>query len=129
LGLSKKSGQYSRISEIRSVNGEINWKECAHLSRRAIVAAMMVTAEKNKEAARKFWTDVRDGEMKKGDPSRTLRDFLIGYSVDRGRGSQYSKKATEREMYRKCLVGWNAFRKGTTTALKVFNDSAPKIEK
>jgi len=110
-------------------NGKIDWKECAHLNRRAVVAAMMVTAEKNKEGGRKFWIDVKDGETKKSEPSRTLRDFLIGYSIDHGRGSQYSKKATEREVYRKCLVAWNAFRKGTTTALKVYNDSVPKIER
>ncbi len=117
------------VFSIFSTNGKIEWKDCAHMKRRAVIAAMMNTAEKNREAARKFWTDIRDGEVKKTDPSRTLRDFLLGYSVDHGRGSQYSKKATEKEVYRKCLVAWNAFRKNTTTSLKVFNDSKIKIEK
>jgi hypothetical protein len=117
------------VFSIFCLNGKIDWKECSHLARRSVVAAMMMTAEKNREAARKFWIDVRDGEVKKAEPARTLRDFLIGYSIDHGRGSQYSKKATEREVFRKCLVAWNAFRKRTTTALKVYNDSIPKIEK
>lgn len=119
------------IFSIFSVNGKIDWKDCSHISRRVVIAAMMVTAEKNREAARNFWTDVRDGvDVKKTDAARTLRDFLMGFSIDHGRGSQYSKKATEKEVYRKCLVGWNAFRKNISTALKVFNGAKPlKIEK
>lgn len=119
------------VFSIFSVNGKIDWKECSHLSRRATVAAMMITAEKNREAARIFWTEIRDGiHSKKSDPAKTVRDFLLRYSIDHERGSQYSKKATEKEVYRKCLVGWNAFRKGTTTSLKLFNDSKSfKIER
>ena len=109
-------------------NGKLAWKECKHLARRSVVAAVMATWEKHKEQAKIFWIKVKDGDdCKKGDPAMVLRDFLRDTSVDTGRGSQYSKKATEKEVYKKCIVAWNAHRRGDPTQLKIYNGTIPKI--
>jgi hypothetical protein len=117
------------IYSIFSLKGKIDWKTSRHLSRRSVVGAMIKTAEKARDDSRKFWINVRDGEnFCKGKADKSLRDFLISYSVNHGRGAQYSRKFNDKDIFRKCIVAWNAFRRGESTQLKIFNGlTDPKI--
>lgn len=105
--------------------------ESKHLRRGAIIAAMIVTYKKNHGDAETFWEEVRDGENLKGaSPSLKLRNYLLSTRTDVGRGANapsLNKAASNHEMYSKCIVAWNAFRKNDPTSLKYFpNKDVPK---
>lgn len=93
-----------------------------HLMRGPVVHAILLTYEKSQTDSNVFWRQVRDGEgLKKSDPSKCLRDFLLGTSVGFGRGVADVKKVSLHEMTAKCVTAWNAFRKGTNTDLKYYS--------
>ncbi|MDD5722682.1 MAG: hypothetical protein PHY29_02955 [Syntrophales bacterium] len=92
-----------------------------HLRRGPVVSAMLMTWEKNQEQCREFWSDVRDGEnLKRSMAAYKLRDYLLSTNISRGMGARMSRSVTVREMLSKCIVAWNAYRKGESTALKYF---------
>lgn len=91
-----------------------------HLQRMAVAAAMIVTHGVDRCAAEEFWAGVRDGELlRKSDPRSVLRDALLRGVVRRSTGSD-SQSYSQRELYAKCIHGWNAWRSGKSTSLKFY---------
>jgi hypothetical protein len=106
--------------------------EYRHLARGAVVAAMIMTLRKDAAEAETFWEEVRDGENLRGNsPSLRLRNYLLSTTIGVGRGvtsPSLNAAASNREMYGKCIVAWNAYRRGDPTALKFYADKPlPKI--
>lgn len=100
-----------------------NASSARHIIRSPVVAAMMQTRRANADAAATFWSAVRDGDMlKKSDPAYKLREFLLRSKVKSSSGSRDTEVVDQRTMYGKCIVAWNAYRTGNTTALKYFSD-------
>ncbi len=65
----------------------------------------------------------------RNDPTRTLARFLIR-AVVAGSNVKSKEMTTTREMYVKCLLAWNAHRRGDTTSLAYHaNAEIPKILK
>lgn len=95
-------------------------KGTRHLFRGGVAAAMFKTYEKAKGASKEFWTLVRDESGPDNrSPDRVLAKYLVRTTVATGRGVQPGKAcASTREMYVKCIHGWNAWRKNSTTDLK-----------
>lgn len=92
-------------------------REYSHVHRGPAMAGMLATFEKNAKKAIEFWTSVRDGTgfTDKDDPILTLRNALLTHAVSHGRGNITGKKAvTGEEMFRWCILCWNAFRRGET---------------
>lgn len=102
----------------------VSKKKHAHLQRQAVVAAMFASWMKAKQDATTFWTAVRDETGEKPTlPDRKLAKFLCTtgqYATGVGRKV---KTAGTREMYCKCLHGWNAWRKGESTNLNYYEDA------
>jgi hypothetical protein len=100
--------------------------ESKHLRRGAVVAAMMITFKKCSHDAEIFWEEVRDGEGLKGNsPSLKLRNYLLSTNCGFGRGvnaPSLNAAGSYREMYSKCIIAWNAYRRGDSTQLKFFAD-------
>jgi hypothetical protein len=93
-------------------------KRSAHLRRAAVVAAMLVTWTKAKKAADEFWSHVRDEDDADRDgASRVLARFLTRVGAKSDFALKGKKMVTFREMYVRCLHGWNAWRKGEDTKL------------
>lgn len=96
-----------------------------HIQRQPTAAAMFACWEKSRTAASTFWSAVRD---ETGDtpnlPDRKLARYLATVGVKAGRGAVRAKTVTVREMYAKCLHGWNAWRKGEPTDLRYYADAA-----
>jgi len=121
-----KEGDF--INEIISPNGTLPAKEIAHIRRVPVIKAMMLTWQKSQSDAMKFWLMVRDGEgLNKQMPAHRLRDFLQTHSIHGGRVGNPARVVTGHEMTSRCMVAWNAFRKGTPTDLKYIpNNPVPK---
>lgn len=105
--------------------------ESRHLRRGAVVSAMIVTFRKNHADAERFWEEVRDGEnLKANSASLKLRNYLMTTNTAIGRGVNapaLSAAASNQEMYAKCIIAWNAYRRGDSTQLKFFaNKETPK---
>jgi hypothetical protein len=93
---------------------------CKHIMRAPVTHAMFLTYRKAQKDTEIYWRNVRDGEnLRRKDPEFKVRDFLMTSNVSRGRGATGSKLriVDNHEMTSRCLIGWNAFRKGTTTNL------------
>lgn len=105
--------------------------ENKHLRRGAVVAAMFVTYRKCNADAETFWAEVRDGENLKGNsPTLKLRNYLLSTNTAVGRGvdaPSLNAAASNKEMYAKCIIAWNAYRRGDSTQLKFFaNKETPR---
>lgn len=106
-----------------------NAADSGFMFRIPVVIAMILSWKQNREAANEFWTSVKDGEnLKKSMPAYVLRSWLIRtniktYSI-KSQNMRVSGKdsAGRTETLAKCVVAWNAFRKGETTALKYYAD-------
>lgn len=103
-----------------------------HINRAAVIGAMFATFEKGVKNATEFWEAVREGLglTEKADPRHTLRNALMSASVALGSGSTTGKKAvSQEEMYRWCLLAWNAWReKRKLQQLKpVLGSPRPKV--
>jgi hypothetical protein len=99
-----------------------------HLTRVPVVAAMYGSWKKAQGKAKEFWEAVRDETgPKPNTPDRRLAKFLILNSVNSGRGAEhgklFSRKASPREFYVKCIHAWNAWRRGENTDLKFYKDA------
>lgn len=82
-----------------------------------IIAAAIKCFQKCPDDAMSFWVSVRDGEMlKKSDPAYKVRKHCEQEGCCAGRPNA-------RETHVKCIHGWNAFRRGTTTNLKYYIDA------
>lgn len=91
----------------------INRTPFKHLAKAPVVAAILKTYEANKKEAQAFWPRVRDGEMMSADaPEYRLRQYLLQGGVT----SQLSGR--RREVIAKCIMAWNAYRKGKATSLR-----------
>lgn len=105
--------------------------EVRHLRRGVVMAAMITTYQKNHTISKTFWTEVRDGEnLKSTSASLKLRNYLLSTACSVGRGvtaNNLNDPVSEREMFSKCIIAWNAYRKGDTTALRYYpNKPIPK---
>lgn len=96
-----------------------------HLVRGPVAAAMARTFFKCPKAANVFWRLVRDANT--GDPrspDRVLHKYLTTHSVSMGHGIKSRKSAAAaREIFVKCIHGWNAWRRGESTSLKYHPDA------
>ena len=102
---------------------------CRHILRAPVVWAFIKTFQKNEMDAEIFWRDVRDGaKLEKDSPALTLRNYLMSINAGPPRGFEPcaipKKISSTREIYVKCIHGWNAFREGRKTVLK-YTPSAP----
>ena len=96
-----------------------------HVMRGPVVCAMIATYEKSQKGTKEFWTDVIYAEgLTKTMPSYKLNRWLLTHSVARGRGAHKALIATEHEMVSRCIVAWNAYRKGASTKLQ-YSQSKP----
>lgn len=115
---------------VPSTQGSVN--HTRHLGRVPVVRAMLVTFRKNKAGADKFWRAVRDESAPdRDDPTRVLARYLVRSVIagGSGRGMAANKKLVDsRELYVKCLHGWNAWRSGESTNLNYYPRAAdPKV--
>lgn len=102
---------------------------CDFISRAAVCAAMLRTWEKNKEKSMSFWRQVRNGEdLKRYDPPKLLRDFLMSVTVNRGIGATSRTAVSNHEILYRSIGAWNNFRSGTQpNCIKFFpNREIPK---
>jgi len=98
-------------------------KHCQHLRRVPVVGAIRSCWNKSKSAALEFWKAVRDETGERPDcPDRTLAKWLTIMKVKNGAHGDVPAryKVFPREFYVKCLLGWNAWRKGEKTNLKYY---------
>lgn len=121
--LKKYIAEGNAINDILSC---VNSSENKHLRRSAVIAAMIVTFKKCSADAETFWEEVRDGEnLKSSSPTLKLRNYLLSTNTAFGRGvnaPSLNKAAGTREMYSKCIIAWNAYRREDSTQLKYFAD-------
>jgi len=93
-------------------------KEGQILERVPVVASMIETYRKNAKDAETFWCSVRDGEMLTREmPAWRLRAFLIDSMRPRRSLRKDYRAASAREIRHRCILAWNAFRKGESTRL------------
>lgn len=96
---------------------------CQHMTRAPVVRAMFDTWNKDKGIALDFWKMVKDGEnLSKEHPAMVLRNYLLTTGLTKSRTAK-SAIATTKEMYVKCIHGWNAYRAGKKTRLAYFQDA------
>lgn len=100
----------------------------AHILRGPVVAAMHHTWKKAKQDATKFWSEVRDESApNREETTRKLARFLLQCTM---KGSTERRNpVSNREMFARCLTGWNAWRKGEETALKYFPNAKLPVAK
>lgn len=107
--------------------GDNGWK-MAFIRRKAVVAAMFFTFEKNVEASAEFWGRVCDGMnfSSKTDPRYQLRNYLLthGHSDERG---PIAKVGYE-EMLCVCLNLWNHWRSGDEITTVKSVSERPKVK-
>lgn len=109
----------------------IDWVYCVlgthsqasrHMWRGAVVSAMYASWHKSKKASNEFWLAVRDGTGANPKvPDRVLNRYLLSHGVTANGGERKKRStavASTREMYVKCLHGWNAWRRNSQTDLK-----------
>ena len=95
-----------------------------HLIRTPVTSAMLKTYEKSKSASDEFWKLVRDETASQGTASRMLARFLIRSTVKNYQGGRPDSDIVSfREMYVRCVLAWNAWRRGQVTSLKYFPGS------
>jgi len=85
------------------------------LKRSSVIAAMLLTWDKDPKKATEFWEAVRDETgPSPEDPDRRLARFLVVTAVNRGPGSRRNmmNRVDTREMFVKTLKWWNAWREG-----------------
>ena len=107
----------------------VNTEESKQICQRSpVVAAMYLSWCKSVSDSTKFWTAVRDGSDSIGTPSRVLNKYLLKTTC-RVCGRLPGSKLVDdpSKMNVKCIHAWNAFRKNTTTDLKVFAGKRPAV--
>lgn len=109
------------MNELLSVDA----KDCIHIKRGPVAAAIAATFRKCQADAKKFWIDVRDGaNAVNTSPQRQLERYLLSVSIKskakfkRG-GEEIVKKIVDpSEVYARCILAWNAYRTNTATDLR-----------
>ncbi len=102
-----------------SIVSGVDQKASQHLRRSPVVAAMFRTWNKNKGASTEFWTLVRDATgAKPSCPDRVLNEFLKLNSLAGGDSRTSTRSIPRREMFVKCIHGYNAWKRGQPTNLK-----------
>lgn len=95
-----------------------------HLARMSVTGAMLGTWQKSKQQATEFWVAVRDETgANNSTPDRKLSRYLLTTSTGRGKGTQNVRHADDREIYVKCIHGWNAWRKQEPTNLQYYAEA------
>jgi hypothetical protein len=100
--------------------------------RQPVTAAMFATFEVNREGSDTFWKLVRNKEGVTEDlPQRRLWDYLSTTVLPGGGlGKKEKNVADVREIYVRCIHGWNAWRRGTTTRLTYYPEKPfPRVER
>lgn len=92
------------------------------LRKLSVAAAMFGCFKKSQKSCQEFWTAVRDETGPTPDlPDRKLGRFLVECSVRSSGINPVSRKIiTQKELYVKCIHGWNAWRSGEKTDLKYY---------
>ena len=98
----------------------VEGKDSAFLHRGAVVGSMFRMWLKSHAACREFWKLVKSGETPLVSAAdRVLQRYLLSASVNNGNGPATGKKVVgSREMMARCIIAWNAWRKGEQTILK-----------
>lgn len=107
---------------VRWVHALTAGQEAAHVYRAPVMGAAFLTWQKSQKEATTFWTLVRDGSgTDHRSADRALQRYLLKTSCATGRGSTTGKAmAGRREMFVKCIHGWNAWRRGESTTLPYY---------
>jgi hypothetical protein len=102
---------------------------CSRLRRTPAVAALFKTFEKDQGAAHQFWDLVQqESHTDQNNPTRWLARLLLQISGRTKKVESRSKNWSTRAIYVKCLLAWNAWRRGTVTDGKYHASSAiPKV--
>lgn len=100
-------------------------RKCAHILRVPVVAAIFACYRRDREAANKFWTAVRDETGKTPDcPDRRISKYLLLTGIRNGATSKSNKQtANNREIYVRCLHAWNAWRTNKPTKLQYYPEA------
>lgn len=92
-----------------------------HIKRKAVIAAMLLTFDKNPTDAKQFWIEVRDGVgIGMASPAYKLRNWLMKMSLFRRNAGAGINLATDQEFLGRCIRAWNAYRNGTSTDLRYY---------
>jgi hypothetical protein len=101
--------------------------KCSVVLRRSpVMAAMLLTYERDATAASLFWEAVRDETGTDPDSAdRRLARWIATTSFNRAQGvrAPRSRKAEPREFFVKCLRALNAWRKGQPDQLRYYADA------
>lgn len=105
------------IQELSRTQGSGGFKS---MKKGAVVAAIYETYQLSEDISRQFWTAVRDATGVSPDlPDRQLNNFLITTALNSGANITGNKSAaSRREVFAKCILAWNAFRRGEVTRLR-----------
>jgi hypothetical protein len=94
------------------------------LLRGPVLGAMFGTYKRDKEAAKKFWLEVRDATApSEGAVTRRLERYLRESTLHRERTRVARDNAVPtdtRAMWSKCAIAWNAWRKGRPSELRYY---------
>lgn len=105
-------------------NAGNSYAKSRHLMRAPVAAAMIVTHAKAASDAEVFWASVRDGDMlKRNDPCFVLRECLLRSALNNSASERGNRaQVSARELFGKCIHGWNAYRQKATTVLRFYFD-------
>lgn len=105
------------VQELSKTRGSGGFK-C--MKKGAVVAAIYETYQISEDISRQFWSAVRDATGPTPDsPDRMLNTFLLTCALNSGAALAANKSAaSRREIYAKCILAWNAFRKNEITRLR-----------
>jgi hypothetical protein len=106
-----KDKHYKTVIEVGRYVQALNYCSAPHMVQRApVVAAMYATFSKNISESIEFWTMVKDGGCPT-HPAVVLNKYLHRTTLHKmGVIKSSSNRATSEEMFRICIVAWNAFR-------------------
>jgi len=111
------------VQELSKTSGSGGFK---FMKKGAVVAAIFETYKISEDFSRRFWTAVRDATGISPDlPDRQLNNFLLTATLNSGANILTNKSAaTRREIFAKCIIAWNAYRKEEVTRLR-YSPSKP----
>jgi len=92
-----------------------------HMRWDCVLAAVMATYIRDRDAALQFWSLVRDEDGPIDGPVRTLANYLR--EIKTVQVAQQHEMNGKRACYVKCLHAWNAWRTGETTRLRYFKST------